>query len=178
MNLKITSYSLLFILWGFLAIAGCSKSDAQRKFENEALTTPKGITKTDANGNISDTTTDPDDWRISPMYKGLISIGLPGDNQPPYPNPVNYNSSFTVQLSFNTTDPVNAIDIRSFRYPSDNQFLQIQYIQQDELSTFNTFTIQAKNVAIGQGSSASGLYRLLIYDGNQNLITYGDIKIQ
>ena len=176
MNLKTTSYILLFVLWGFLAATGCSKSDAQRQFEQEALTTPKGITQANASGDVS--STDPDDWRISPMYRGLITMGLPGDNQPPYPNPVNFNSSFTIQLSFNTTDPVNALEIRSFRYPSDNQFPRIRNIQQDELSSFNTFTIQAKNVAIGQGSSASGLYRVLIYDGNQNLITYGDIEIQ
>ncbi|HKK47054.1 MAG TPA: hypothetical protein VJ964_16120 [Balneolaceae bacterium] len=176
MTKKTTSY-LLFFIWGCLLVAGCSKSDDQRKFENEALTAPKGITKTSANGDIDTTSTDPDDWRISPMYHGLISVGL-GDNQPPYPNPVNYNSNLTVQLTFNVTDPVDAIEIRSFRYPNENQFPRIKFLDQNELSTFNTITIQAKNIAIGQGSSASGLYRLLIYDGNQNMITYGDIEIQ
>jgi len=174
MSKKFILYICLFV-WGGMLIAGCSKSSDQRKFEDEALTAPKNITKTKASGEVS--SRDPDDWRISPTYHGLISIGL-GDDQPPFPNPVNYNSNLTVQLTFNVSDPVKTLDIRSFRYPNDNRFPQIRYLQQDELSSFNTITIQAKNIAVGEGSSASGIYRLLIYDGNQNLITYGDIQIQ
>lgn len=174
MSQKFTSY-LLLLLWGCLLFVGCSKSDDQRRFEEEALKTPDGITKTKASGEV--TSTDNDDWRISPMYRSLITVGLQ-DDQPPYPNPVNYNSNLTIQLYFHTDNPVSAIDIRTFRYPSDNNFPQIKFLQQDDLSTYNTITIQAKNIAIGQGSSASGTYRLLLYDGHQNLITYGDIEIQ
>ncbi|MGD8427926.1 MAG: hypothetical protein PVH63_09850 [Balneolaceae bacterium] len=172
---KITSYSLFLMLLGGFLMVGCSKSDDQRKFENEALATPQNITETKNDGTVINI--DEDDWRISPMYQGQISIGLQND-EPPFPNPVLFNSNLTIQLYFRTDSPVNALDIRRFRYPNSDVFTQVDFIPQDQLNAYNNITIPASQIAIGEGSSASGLYRLLIYDGNQNLITYGDIEVQ
>ena len=176
MNTK-TVYTLCILFFTLLLAAyGCSKSDDQRKFEQQALSEPAGITETNASGEVTGTT-DGDDWRVGPMYRGLIQIGT-GDSQPPFPNPLPYNQSLTVQVNFNVPDPVNALDIRRFRLPSDAQFEQLRYLSQDELSSYNNISLSGSIIAEGPGSEGSGLYRILIYDGKQNLISYGDIEIE
>lgn len=164
-----------FTALSLLLAVGCSKSDDQRKFENHALTSPDGITETNASGDITGSA-DRDDWRIGPMYRGLISIGF-SDSQPPYPNPLGYNQNLTLQIKFNVSDPVDAIEIRKFRTLA-TQPTQVRFLDQNSLGTFNTVTIPGKDIAYGEGSGASDTYRLLIYDGNYNLISYGDIRIQ
>lgn len=168
-------YIFFIVCFAFLLFPGCSKSDDQREFENRALTEPNGITETGSTGELTGTR-DKDDWQIAPMYRGLISIGF-SDNAAPYPNPLNYNQNLTLEIKFNVSDPVDATEIRKFRTLA-SQPTQIRFLQQDELGTFNTITLQGKNIAYGEGSGASDIYRLLIYDGNYNLISYGDVRIQ
>lgn len=158
-----------------LLFSGCSKSDDQREFENQALAVPNGITPTDAGGEPTGSV-DPDDWQVGPMYEGRISIGF-SDSEAPHPNPLGYNQNLTLNIKFNVSDPVDALEIRKFRLPSDSYYTQLRFYQQDQLSTFNTITIEGQNIAEGPGAEARTTYRLLIYDGNQNLISYGDIEI-
>lgn len=170
-------FPYIFFIGCFVLLlsAGCSKSDDQREFENRALTEPSEITETGSTGELTGNR-DRDDWQIGPMYRGLISIGF-SNPAAPYPNPLNYNQNLTLQIKFNVSDPVNAVEIRKFRTLA-TQPTQIRFLQQDELGTFNTITIQGKNIAYGEGSGANDIYRLLIYDGNYNLISYGDVRIQ
>lgn len=170
--------SLYFIYIAYIIVfsfAGCSKSDDQRDFENHALNPPSGITETNSSGEIVGNT-DQDDWRVGPMYRGLISIGYT-ESPAPYPNPLGYNQNLTLEIKFHVSDPVDAIEIRKFRTVGE-QPVQIRYLQQDELTGFNTVTLPGKEIAYGEGSNASDTYRLMIYDGNYNLISYGDIKIE
>lgn len=156
--------------------AGCSKSDDQRDFENEALTSPEGITRTDANGNVQQT--DPDDWRISPMYSGLVSVGTP-DDQPPYPNPLSFNQNLTINIYIRSIETLNRLEVYSFRFPDQANSPAIAI--RDDLSspTLETITLSGQIITgASGGSQAAGLYRILIYDGNQNLITYGDVEVQ
>lgn len=167
------TYLCLLFFIGCLLV-GCSKSDEQRQFENEALRTPQGITETDDQGDIINE--DPDDWRIGPMYRGLIDIGS-SNSEAPYPNPLGYNQNITIWISFNVSDPVEAIEIRKFRSPDDPNYPQLRYLQNDQLTRDNIITIEGQLIAEGAGEAGRGDYRIMIYDSNQNLISYGDVRI-
>lgn len=167
----------LLILLNLLLFAGCSKSDDQREFENQALVMPQGITETDSQGNITGQT-DPDDWRIGPMYRGLIALNSEL-TYPPHPNPVPYNDNINIQIYFRGERPVEAIEILKFRSPSDSQYPQLRRLDENQLnSSFENITIEGKNIAEGPSEDARTTYRLLIYDGKQNLISYGDVRVQ
>lgn len=174
---KFITFPLSLILLNLLLFAGCSKSDDQREFENQALVMPQEITETDSQGNITGQT-DPDDWRIGPMYRGLIALNSELA-EPPYPNPVLYNQNLTIKIHFRVDEPVDAIEILKFRSPSDSQYPQLRYLKQQDLnSSVETITIRGENIAEGPSEDARTIYRLLIYDGKQNLISYGDVRVQ
>lgn len=154
---------------------GCSKSDEQREFENRATQNePRNITETDANGNQNGNV-DPDDWQISPNYEGLVSFGTP-EPQVPYPNPVDLNTNLTIQLDLNVPDALQRIEIYSYHVTGNP--IPVTTLEQSELSTFNTISINSNNIAAGEGTEASTTYRLLIYDGQENLVSYGDVRIR
>jgi hypothetical protein len=157
-------------------LGGCSKSNDQRDFEDEALTQPQGITETNANGDVQNT--DPDDWRIAPMYRGLVSIGTP-DNQPPYPNPLSYNQDLTINIYIRSIETLNEIVVRSFEFPSQANAPAIAIREELSSPTLETITLSGQTISGSSGGQqAAGTYRILIYDGKQNLITYGDIRIE
>lgn len=169
-------YSLVLLLVGF-TLAGCSKSDDQRKFERQAHSDPSQITETNTQGKVL--STDPDDWRISPMYRGLVSIGVGiSDFQPPYPNPLPLNQDLTLNLYINDIETLSRFEIRTYRLP---QGISGPIYTEDDLSppTLVSPSLSGQLIAGSTGGSqASGLYRILIYDGQQNVITYGDIRIE
>lgn len=177
MNKKIQILFFLIFFGGCLMIAGCSKSNDQRDFETQAISSqPEGITKTKATGEIIER--DPDDWRISPFYAGLIRVEIPA-----HPNPVAYNSNnLTIQL-YLTPDiqKTNSIEVWAFRIPGENNIYGPLYIIEDlsSVSSLEPINLTGELVANSSGGSqASGIYRILIYDGRSNLITYGDVEVQ
>lgn len=161
---------LLFTFVAFL-LGGCSKSDDQRRFENEAQETPSGITEMNVHGErTEDGTHDPNDWEISPMYKGLIQFGDFDNSAFPYPNPVHINGNINIQLAFNSVNQLNSIEIFAFLYPME----LYEIFSVDEVSRHENIIIQAGSIA---RETVPAVYRILIYDGNENLITYGDIQV-
>lgn len=174
MQKRLLKYSLILLFVGFLA-ADCSKSNDQRDFENQALSEPRGFTQTSADGTVGDT--DPDDWRISPMYRGLISIGTP-DDQPPYPNPLPFNQNLTINLYIRSIETLNRIEVYAFEFPSEAN-APIAVREDISSPTLETLTLSGQLISGSSGGSgAAGLYRILIYDGQQNVITYGDIRVE
>lgn len=174
-----TNFSLyiFFFFLTFLLLGGCSKSDDQRKFENRALSEPDGITETD-DGNAVDENIDPDDWQISPMYQGLITIGTTGDKEYPHPNPLAFNQELTINIYIRTIETLNRIEIRTFEFPSQENFPLATVRENISSPTLESFTLSGSLISGSTGGSqAAGLYRILIYDGQQNLITYGDVRI-
>ena len=166
----------ILILGGLLA--SCSKSDDQRQFEEQARSQPQGITETNAQGQV--VSTDPDDWRISPMYRGLVFIGNGiSDSQPPYPNPMQYNKSLDLNIYVSNTETLDYIEIYTYEIPSqlNGPIYTESDISSPQLVSPTNLSGEFISSSSG-GSQASGLYRLLIYDGQQNLITYGDIRIE
>lgn len=159
-------YHLLFIAF-YLLIVSCTNDDAQQKFESQAYGEASNYTETNFQGDI--VRADSDDWRISPLYVGLASV------QPVFPNPVQYGSNINLEVELNGA-PVSTIIELGYLNESNAWFpLQIQDITSDfELVTFFVNTRQFGNSA----EQARGIHRLLLFDGNQRLISYGDLLIQ
>jgi hypothetical protein len=174
---KFYLHLIIIFLAGFLIVAGCSKSNDQREFEDQSLSTPSNFTATPTQGEITDN--DPDDWRISPMYRGLINIGTGISSfQPPYPNPMDFNQNLTINIYLGNIDNISRIEVYSFESVSEAGKPPIAV--RDNISSPSLVTIPLNGQEIsGQsgGSQANGLYRIRILDGDLNVITYGDIKI-
>lgn len=170
-------YPTLLLIAGFLIVAGCSKSNDQREFENQSLSTPSNFTTTPTQGEITDN--DPDDWRVSPMYRGLINIGTGISSfQPPYPNPMDFNQNITINIYLSNIDNLDRLEVYSFETVSEAGKPPIAI--RDNISSPSLVTIQLSGQEISGpsgGSQANGLYRIRILDGDLNVVTYGDIKI-
>ncbi|HLR25848.1 MAG TPA: hypothetical protein VK112_08250 [Fodinibius sp.] len=176
MSIFAKHYLLPALIFIILLGVSCSKSDDQRRFEEEALRPPQHITETNAAGDTTGTV-DKDDWRIGPMFRASISLGTLGESQAPFPNPVGLNTTIHIYLTQPSLDRVTRLEVYQLTGATGPHLVQI-FEEYEVNSGLNDLRIPASLIAEGQGSTASDLYRLLIYDGAQNLITYGDIRIQ
>lgn len=157
----------LFLVSNLLILSGCNQNSDQRDFEEQAFSEPSGITETDQNGRVIGST-DPDDWRIAPFFQGDIELIFP-----PSPNPVLSNDDLRIEIQVNFLERISGIYVRVFRLSS---FYQID--DRPQVSTGITpFTIPAKIIA-GGNSNPQGIYRIIIQDENENVITYGDVEIE
>lgn len=175
MNFRMNIIKQLLLLFLTAAVlTACGNNDEQRRFEREAYRSPEGFTKTNLQGEVL--SIDPDDWRISPYYQGLIEIQP--IYTPPYPNPVTLGTNLRFEIGVTGVQSVNGLDVQ-IRYGNDTW--------KNLYSTFGTSlppgltTFQIDPITLGQFNtpeSAKGLHRIFIFDFNQRLITYGDIRIE
>jgi len=149
-----------------LLLIGCNQNSDQRDFEQQAFSEPSGITETDQNGGIINR--DPDDWRIAPFFQGDIEL-----IQLPHPNPILTNQDLIIDIQVNFLDRIGGIYIRVFRF---NGFPVID--SREQVSTGITSFRLNPNIISGGVPNPQGLYRIIIQDDNENVITYGDIEIQ
>lgn len=155
------------------AVASCSKSGDQREFERDAFTFPQNYTATDAHGALLPNATDPDDWRIGPMFGGLVAVSTPA-----WPNPVNLNNSFQIELDIRGIESVSGLEVLAFDEPGQPLIGPLYLEDEGALSGgLHTITLSPGQFHNPE-TSITDLYRILIYDGNQNLITYGDVQIE
>lgn len=164
---KIYLHSVLILMLNLLILSGCNQNSDQRDFEKQAFTVPSGITETDQNGNIIGSS-DPDDWRIAPFFQGDIELILP-----PYPNPVLSNGDLRIEIQVNFLERISGIYIRVYRLSS---FYQID--DRPQVSTGITPFIIGANIIAGGNPNPQGIYRIIIQDENENVITYGDVEIE
>lgn len=158
---------ILILLLNLLILFGCNQNSDQREFERQAFSEPSGITKTDQSGTVIGNP-DPDDWRISPFFQGDIELF-----SPPSPNPVLSNGDLRIEIQVNVLDRISGINIFVYRPP---RFYRVD--DRPQVPTGNTtFTIPAKIIA-GGNPSPQGLYRIIIQDENDNVISYGDVEIE
>lgn len=168
MNNSFLYRSLFIASIFFLFLTGCNQSSDQREFEQAAFSTPDGFTSTNNRGEVINR--DPDDWRIAPFFQGLIEI------DPAYPNPVQSNEQVSIDRVVTGIESVSGFRVLAF-YSSNN----LQFIFDDfrrPLPTgLQTVPLQAADIA-QFAENPQGLYRIIILDANENVITYGDIMIE
>ncbi|AXJ01507.1 hypothetical protein CYPRO_2261 [Cyclonatronum proteinivorum] len=172
--MRFSKYLILFALSALLALnSACSSTDdAQRDFEREAFRTPSGITETDGSGNII--STDEDDWRIGPLFAGFVEV-----QQPAFPNPTT-GQILSIELLVTGLGAVNGLDVMTL--DDRNFFKRLFFDERTPLPVgFTQITINPVQFAPGGSgtiSGARGLHRVFIFDGRENLITYGDIRVE
>ncbi len=153
-------------------LVSCSGSDDQREFERQALSPASGFTETDASGALTGNV-DPDDWRISPFFQGLVEI------QPAFPNPVQTTENVTIEITVTGVEAVRGLNIMVWFEGG-----HVPSVYQDPSNPLQPGLIVARFSALelsrfgNGGDGARGLKRVLIFDGNDNLISYGDIKVE
>jgi len=153
-----------------LLLIGCGKSDDQKEFEEQAYSTPAGITETTANAQQDPISVDPDDWQISPMYRGFVQF-----ETLPYPNPVVRNNATRFDLNVTGIESVPGLFIFIYDSASDRLIQEI-YREPDSLPTGNkSITLDTSTFPLNM---ANGLYRIILFDGRDNVISYGDIEVE
>lgn len=150
----------------------CGVNEDQRNFEAEALSPPGEITEMTATGVPAEgEDADESDWRISPEFSGLVRIQTAA-----YPNPVQLNGTVSMDLYVNGIQAVNGLQVYVYQ-PNINTLSGPIYIEGQPLDPgFTPITLKAVDIA-GTETTSTNLYRIVIYDGTQNIITYGDIKV-
>ena len=154
-----------------LFLASCSNNEEQENFENRAFSSPvENFTETGPDGDILDE--DPDDWRISPFFAGLVQV------DPAYPNPVKSTIEFTIRIKISTIESINGIEIvaldeqRNFRTLDLNTEIPLP-------PGFHEFEIDPIGFTnTGVRANTPGLHRVFIFDLNDNMLTYGDIMVE
>ena len=152
-----------------LLITACSQSDDQREFEQQAFSTPEGFTETKSNGEIVEGRADPDDWRVSPFYRGLIDVF------PPYPNPVLTNERVTFEVSVAGIDAVDGFRVYAF-YRGSSLFPLFPEFQRPLPPGLLSISLNPLDIAEIR-ENPQGLYRIIVLDAEGNVITYGDIRV-
>ncbi len=160
-------HPVLILMFNLLILSGCNQNSDQRDFEQQAFSVPSSITETDQEGVVIGTP-DPDDWRISPFFQGDIELILS-----PFPNPVLSNGDLKIEVQINFLERISGIYIRVYRLSS---FYQID--DRSQVSTGITSFIIPANIIAGGNANPQGIYRIIIQDENENVITYGDVEIE
>jgi|GEM_PF-177504 len=172
MNSPTTYLTAILILFLF-ATAGCGQDDDQREFEQEAFQLPDGITETKGNGDVI--SEDPDDWRTSPFFQGLIFV------EPAFPNPVTISDQLNLEIDITGFDAVSGLTVTVLIDNAANApFRTLYTINENPLPPgFTSININPLELGrFNNPESARGIHRLIIFDNRQNIISYGDVIVE
>jgi hypothetical protein len=158
---------VLLVQW----VVGCSPSEDQLLFEQQAFSAPSGFTETNDRGIV--VRQDPDDWRIGPMFYRLVTIN------PIYPNPTK-GSDVRLQMYIERNEAVFGLEIVRI----DTRYVPVRYIPLYR-NTQAPLAPGIININIPfsiifpqyPGLDERGLHRILVLDSRQNVISYGDLKL-
>lgn len=160
--------SLLLVVFPVMAFTACNQSSDQRDFERAAFSMPEGITETDDRGEINNI--DPDDWRIAPFYQGLVEV------DPAYPNPV--LSTDQVSLDVVVTGVESVSGLRVFAYYGENNVrIVFEDLRRPIPTGLTSLPLSPLDIARFR-ESPQGTYRIILLDANENVISYGDIRVE
>lgn len=149
-------------------IAGCNQSSDQRDFERKAFNLPEGITETSNNGTVVNS--DPDDWRIAPFFQGVVEVDAA------YPNPV--LSSEQVSLDVVVTGVESVTGLRVYAYYGDNNIRPVfQDLRSPVPPGLTSLPLSPLDIAQFR-ENPQGTYRIVLVDANENVISYGDIRVE
>lgn len=167
------THRLILIIMLSLVSFSCGQDDDQREFEQEAFQLPEGITETEGDGDIIKE--DPDDWRTSPFYQGLVFVN------PAFPNPVSIADKLSIEIEVSGIDAVSGLTVAVLIDNAANaEFRSLYTVSQNPLPPGLT-SIPINPVELGRFNSpesARGIHRLIIYDNQQNIISYGDVRVE
>jgi hypothetical protein len=152
----------------------CTDNHRQRDFEKQAFSKPSRIEEMTADGkHKSGTKSDPSDWRTAPMFTGLFEVTTSA-----YPNPASFNSSFTILINVKAVNAISSLSVYAFQQPAN--FRPAAPFQIEQLNPgLNTITIFPKEFAQESSTGNYGnIYRIILLDNQQNIITYGDIRVK
>jgi len=173
-RLTILFHGLTALCFGLtaLALSSCTISEDQLQFEQEAYRVPAGYTKTNERGII--VLEDPDDWRIAPMFTRLVSV------EPIFPNPTK-GDDLRIQVFVERTEAVFGlyivrVDPKSYPYRLIPLYRNMQSPVPPGLLNINIpFKLIFPQHPI---LDERGLHRILIFDGRDNIISYGDLMLE
>lgn len=158
----------VFIL---IVAISCTNNDEQTDFERSAYSPASGITQTDNSSNIIGDP-DEDDWRTSPFYTGIMTI------DPAFPNPVLYGTSTTLDVAISGNSLTSILELGYFD-ARDSRRPWIQLDLREDISEFSLSSLTINTQLFGSNAElARGLHRIVLFDGNQRVVTYGDIQIE
>ena len=159
-------------------LSGCSTSQDQVDFEQQAYRTPQNYTETTPNGEV--VRRDEDDWRIGPMFQGFVEIQVP-----PFPNPTR-GEPVRVEMYIAIEGTVNGLRAVSYFDMFDERSMTFHYEHNRSplpfgMLIFDIYPERFDPISRNYSNARSrndGLHRLFIYDNRWNLISYGDIKLK
>ncbi|MEX0769281.1 MAG: hypothetical protein WD035_01020 [Balneolaceae bacterium] len=153
------------------ALVSCGQQDDQREFEREAYSSPENFTETQNGHEI--VREDPDDWRIAPFFEGLVD-----EVTPAWPNPVQSTDAVNLQVTLSGTQSVMGFTL----YPLDPETGELRAPIFDDQGThdFGILSIQFNANELFEFTNPESrvdLYRVVLFDRNGNIISYGDIMV-
>ena len=149
-----------------LVLVACDALDAQAEFENAASLPPQGIFRTTDGVSALNGENDPDDWRTAPLYAfDGTRVTLKA-----HPNPARLDDNVILQLSTGEAIP-GGVRIRPVRGQQFAPILQTQEVSGPGVVTFSFFPGEIV------GAQPGDLWRLIVFDGRSNVVTYGDLQI-
>lgn len=149
-------------------ISGCNQSSDQRDFERAAFSEPEGFTQTDNSGAVI--SSDPDDWRIAPFFQGLTEV------DPAYPNPVQTTGQISIDMIVTGVESVSGLRVFAFYGPNNLQII-FEDLRRPLPPGLTSIPLSPLDVAQFP-ENPQGLYRIIVTDSNENVITYGDIRVE
>ena len=159
-------FRLLCLFAAALASSACGTFDneAQESFEFAAFqTVPNGFTETTETGEV--VRTDPNDWQIGPAFVGRVQV-----LSPLYPNPA--SRSDRLVLSMYTDGVVGGLALYTLNARGDLLLLA----ERPDATAPGIYELEAFASEATSGGGA-GLYRLVVLDGAQRVLTYGDVSV-
>ncbi len=162
---------LFFPLLLFSLLLSCAPNEDQIQFERESMRPPANFTATNERGIVSNE--DPDDWRIGPMFYRLVTVN------PIYPNPTSGND-LRLQVYVERIDGLYGLEIYRYNPTGTPRYIQLYRNAQAPLPPgilninipFRVMFPEYPNLDV------RGLHRILIYDARENLVSYGDVKLE
>ncbi len=142
--------------------AGCTTEKRQEAFYEEANQPPAGITETDINGQVQKT--DPDDWRSAPIYGPFVRV------DPAFPNPI-AAGFITVPVLVRQSNVVRLGLVLRAAGPN-GRFVTLSSLPRAAEPGAYVFHFSAG--LIGR----RGLVRLYVFDGTNEIVSYGDVMLQ
>ncbi len=153
-------------------LPACDAFEQQNAFRLAALAEPSGITRTDTEGNVLDT--DPNDWRVSPLYGPAADIRV-SVVSPAYPNPAQEDDLVTLRLLVEGASIPGGLSLVGL-VEQDGRLRYVELDPGQPGQGFVDFAFRpAQQFTFAQGG---GLRRLVVFDGQGEPVTYGDLLIE